>query len=264
MIQNLNRSLDPSNEQTVRFGTGLGRGKMNPYALAQQKTGLTYGDMGVLEQFKLMRNYAYGAAQNATIDDIDAISLTSPELRSMLGELDDASLVQTMTSMTRAMSFDGTVEAALRASRSPDAGYGRMIRTVTESGGIQNLARVAAGIRNPYASQDLATRAFNTELAKATSSVASSFRAVQGADRYRFMKRADVLSELGMSYFRGIMSPNLLSDIDGAAGSVRGVTRSKILITQGVLDKMMVRYRAEDGTLAEGGLLELMSANPRS
>jgi len=244
---------------------------------------LTYGDLSVLEQSRLLRDFSYGGAEGIVLTDHLGLNnaglvrpmFSSDTMQDTLSQIDDASLIQTMTALTRELPREASLrQELLRDGRHlPDAGYGELIRRTSESGGIERLARVAAGIGSPYASQDLATKALNLEISKSTarqgmaigSKRAISLSGAAGPDPFRFVKHSGILSELGMSYFQ----PNTMarfmsrSDTSMGTGSVgRSITQSKILATNTMTQRMRVRYRNQAGELAEGNLFDLARTQP--
>lgn len=227
---------------------------------------MTYGDLSVLEQSRLLRDFSYGGAEGIVLTDHLGLNnaglvrpmFSSDTMQDTLSQIDDASLIQTMTALTRELPREASLrQELLRDGRHlPDAGYGELIRRTSESGGIERLARVAAGIGSPYASQDLATKALNLEISKSTarqgmaigSKRAISLSGAAGPDPFRFVKHSGILSELGMSYFQ----PNTMarfmsrSDTSMGTGSVgRSITQSKILATNTMTQRMRVKYRNE-------------------
>jgi len=223
---------------------------------------LTYGDLSVLEQSRLLRDFSYGGAEGIVLTDHLGLNgrpmFSSEMMEDRLKQVDDASLIQTMTSLTRELPREASLRQELLRDgmHLPDAGYGELIRRTSESGGIERLARVAAGIGSPYASQDLATKALNLQISKSTarqgmkigSKRAISLSGATGPDPFRFVKHSGILSELGMSYFQPNTMARFMGNADTgvATDSVgRSITQSKILATNTMTQRMRVKYRNE-------------------
>jgi len=248
-------------------------GVSNPFESRQIRSGLNYGDLSVLEQSKLLRNFSYGGANSIILNDIVEDHFSSQFMKDRLSEMDNASLIQAMTALTREIPREATLRQELtRGGRHlPDIGYGELTRRMSESGGIERLARVAAGIGNPYASQDLTTKALNAEISKATARQGIAIgtqRAITagssalGPDPFRFVKHSGILSELGMSYFQPNTKARFMSQAADMSSTGQRITQSKILLTNTMAEKMTVRYRDEGGLLAEAPLFELARTQP--
>lgn len=247
-------------------------GTVNPYISKQISSGLTYGDLSVLEQSRLLADFSYGGSESMVLGDIVQSTFSSQLIKDRLSEIDDASLIQAMTSLTREIPREASLREELLRGRKhlPDAGYGELTRRMTESGGIERLARVAAGIGSPYASQDLVTKALNAEISRSTarqglvigSERAIALGAAAGPDPFRFVKHSEILSELGISYFQPNTKARFLGQSTGLASTGQSITQSKILATNTMSQNMMVRYRDEAGLLQEARLFDLARTNP--
>jgi hypothetical protein len=207
------------------------------------------------------------------LNDIVQDTFSSQLIKDTLSNIDDASLIQTMTSLTREIPREASLRQELSRSRRhlPDHNYGELTRRMAESGGIERLARVAAGIGSPYASQDLVTKALNTQISRATANQGLKINAKRmltagsGLDRFRFLKHSTILSELGMSYFQPNSRARFLGHSMPSTGSAlnqRNITTSKILMTNTMSQKMTVRYRDEAGLLQQTSLFHLARTNP--
>jgi hypothetical protein len=134
-----------------------------------------------------------------------------------------------------------------------------------ETGRIEGAARLASGINNPYAGADITSRALSVELAKTTASVgrsAYSAYATPGSgmkatsDQLRFIKNADVLSDLGLQVF----NPQDMTKI--MSGSTNQSISSKILVGQDVFEKMEVNVAGAGGLVERMKLSEAMINAP--
>jgi len=241
---------DRSRDVTESYGIP---GISATYNSAAQKiisTGINFGEQGEIDRLPLSARYRFGSRLNMPVTDFNSYGTG-------MAAIDEDSLIQSLTATSRLIAPSGTLAEEMSGkafgSSSADINFGGAIRRALETGQIEGAARLASGIKNPYAGADITSRALSVELAKTTAAVGknafnggistgSRFKAT--SDEMRFIKNADVLSDLGLQVFNP-------QDITKLTSGNR--LASKMLVGRDVFEKMEVNVAGA------GGLVERMS-----
>jgi hypothetical protein len=240
---------DRSLDVTESYGIPGISATYNPAAQKIISTGINFGEQGEIDRMPLSARYGFGQRLNMPVSDFKSY-------KDSIAGMDEDSLIQSLTATSRLTAPSGTLAEEMRGkafgSSSEDINFGGAIRRGLETGRIEGAARLASGINNPYAGADITSRALSVELAKTTAAVgrsAYSAYATPGSGiattskELRFIKNADVLSDLGLQVFNPQDMTKIMS---GSSIS------SKILVGRDVFERMEVNVAGA------GGLVERM------
>ena len=253
-----NRSMDV----TESYGVPGISATYSPAAQKIISTGINFGEQGEIDRLSLSARYAFGETLNMPVTDFDSYG-------TRMSAIDEDSLIQSLTATSRITAPSGTLseEMSGRAlgSSSIDINFGGAIRRALETGQIEGAARLASGIKNPYAGADITSRALSVELAKTTAAVGrnsySAFASAGSAGKstkkeIRFIKNADVLSDLGLQVF----NPQDVTQIMSGNNSLS----SKILVGKDIFERMEVNVKGAGGLVERMSLSEAMINAPHT